>query len=81
MPRTTTDNDWDENEWQPDEEDDDDTTPCPHCAKMIYDGAEQCPYCGNYISEEDAPRAMKPLWMIIGGVVCLAIVVLWIWQG
>ena len=75
MPRTLTDDEWE------DDSDDDETIPCPHCKKDIYDGAEQCPYCGNYISEEDSPREAKPLWLVIGAVICLAVAVLWIWQG
>lgn len=95
MPRTIEPNDdWedDNSEWTPDdedenqewheeEEDDDDTVPCPHCSTSVYEGAEQCPHCGNYLSEEDKPREIKPLWIIVGGLLCLAIVVLWIWQG
>jgi hypothetical protein len=94
MPRTIEPNDdWedDDSEWTPDdedenkewqeEEDDDDTVPCPHCNTPVYEGAEQCPHCGNYLSEEDKPREIKPLWIIVGGLLCLAIVALWIWQG
>ena len=35
----------------PDEEDCDDsdaTVPCSQCGRMIYDGAEQCPYCKTW---------------------------------
>ncbi len=74
MPRTFDDDEEDE-----DFDDGDDTIPCPHCKKQIYDGAEQCPYCGNYISEEDSPREGKPVWIIIGGVLCLAVVIMWLW--
>jgi zinc-ribbon domain len=95
MPRThESDADWDddESEWTPDEDnedsedwgnddDDDNTVECPHCHAAVYEGAEQCPQCGNYLSEEDAPREVKPLWIIVGGLLCLAIVVLWIWKG
>ncbi len=91
MPRTFDDHDdWQddsewtaddaETEWQEDEEDDD-TIPCPHCHQSIYEGAEQCPHCGKYISEEDAPSPAKPLWIIVGGLICLAIVLLWVWRG
>lgn len=63
------------------EDDEDDTIPCPHCQKQVYHDAEQCPYCGNYISEEDAPRDMKPKWIIIGCLICLAMTILWVWKG
>jgi hypothetical protein len=78
MPRTVDEDDeWDEG---PDDDDEDDTIPCPYCKKEIYEGAEQCPHCGQYISEEDAPL-MKPAWIVVGGLICLAIVVYWVWGG
>jgi hypothetical protein len=52
MPRTLNDDEWE------DDSDDDETIPCPYCKKDVYEGAEQCPYCGNYLSAEDAPRAV-----------------------
>lgn len=58
-------------------EDDDDTMPCPYCGKAIYDDAERCPYCEHYISREDEP-SKQPVWLIIGVLICLAIVALWI---
>jgi hypothetical protein len=78
MPRTTFD---DEPDWEADDGDDDDTAPCPHCKKLVYEGAEQCPHCRMYISEEDSPAPVKPLWIVVGGVVCLVIVILWVWKG
>ena len=86
MPRTIDrDDDWeddrDDAEWTPDEDDEDETVPCNHCGRAIYEGAEQCPYCGNYVSEEDEPRQAKPLWIVVSAVICLAVVILWIWQG
>jgi hypothetical protein len=80
MPRTTVDDE----DWEGDDfggGDDDETIPCPHCKKHIYEGAEQCPHCGMYVSEEDVPREAKPAWIIIGGVVCLVMVILWVWKG
>jgi len=58
-------------------EDNGDTMPCPYCGKAIYDDAERCPYCEHYISREDAP-SKQPVWLVIGVVLCLAIVALWI---
>jgi hypothetical protein len=58
-------------------EDDDVTMPCPYCGKAIYDDAERCPYCENYVSREDAP-SKQPVWLVIGVVICLAIIALWI---
>lgn len=66
-----------ESDWQPDDLDEDVTLPCPHCEAPIYEGAEQCPNCGQYISEEDAPPTRKPWWLIIGFVLGLSVACLW----
>jgi hypothetical protein len=59
----------------PDEPDDDgdETAPCPYCRRAVYDDAEQCPYCGNYLSREDAPRH-HPWWWVVGVLLSLVVV-------
>jgi predicted nucleic acid-binding Zn ribbon protein len=42
-------------------DDDDETVPCPYCRKPVYEGAELCPHCRKYLSDEDAPRRRSPL--------------------
>ena len=76
MPRAADD----EDDWDEPDDDGDDTQPCPYCRKEIHEDAERCPHCGNYISAEDAPPS-QPVWVIVGAVVCLALVALWIWKG
>jgi hypothetical protein len=62
--------------------DDEDTIPCPHCGKQIYDESERCPYCETYISEEDdAQPTRKPWWIIICALLCLYAVYRWIVRG
>jgi zinc-ribbon domain len=88
MPRrVAVDDDWDEpddgwepddDEWQPDAQDEDETAPCPHCQAPVYEGAEQCPACGIYLSEEDAPPSRKPWWLVLGAVLGLFAVYLWV---
>lgn len=51
------------------------TESCPYCGKSISELAEVCPHCHSYISLEDAP-SHKPVWLIVGVVVCLAIILL-----
>lgn len=58
-------------------EHDDVTSPCPYCGRDIYDDAERCPYCENYISREDAPSRHSP-WIVVGVVLGLAAVAYWI---
>jgi hypothetical protein len=52
------------------------TDPCPYCRESIYEDTVRCPHCGNYLSREDAPLR-RPVWMIVGALVCLVIAVMW----
>ena len=52
------------------DDEDEDTTPCPYCGKSVYEQAEVCPYCHNYISREDAARRY-PWWIWVGIALCL----------
>jgi hypothetical protein len=87
MPRHHDDDEEDEDERDnelPDESDQDpagDDSPeateeCPHCEAEVYWGAERCPACGRYLSEEDAPTERKS-WFLIAVVVGLLLVILW----
>src|SRR5438105_15912977 len=69
---------WDDYEPEDGPPDDDDTIPCPYCRRPIHEDAQRCPYCEHYISQEDAPPSQKPPWILLGILVCLAMVVLWI---
>jgi hypothetical protein len=78
--RDEDDADLDEREF-PDEPDDDDdgddeTVPCPHCLRPVYEDAVRCPHCGQYQSREDAPRR-HPWWLVIGVLICLALMSRW----
>ena len=65
----------DENE---DWDDEDDVVPCGNCGRDIYDDAERCPYCGEYISRENRRLTGKPWWMILGVLLCIIVVYGWI---
>jgi len=69
------DDDWDDGD--PDEDDESATVPCPYCKRQVHEDAQRCPHCERYISEEDAPAARKPWWIVVGVVVCLYIVFRW----
>jgi hypothetical protein len=75
------DDDLDRSEF-PDRDDeegeDDDTMPCPYCRQPVYEDAERCPHCENYLSREDAPPQGKPWWIVIGLLVCLIIAAGWV---
>lgn len=51
------------------------TLPCPSCHAEIYEDAEQCPICGNYITRE---YSLRGVWwwtalvlLILAGLVVL----------
>jgi hypothetical protein len=58
--------------------DDEPTVPCPYCKRRIHEDSQRCPFCEQYISDEDAPRSHKPWWIVVGVVLCLYIVFRWI---
>ena len=50
---------------------------CPFCGAWVYEDAGICRQCGNYFSEEEL-AGRTPVWIIVGVIVCLAVVVfLW----
>jgi hypothetical protein len=85
--KTTTMNDLYEDDWEEENEEfdsgeeEDDTVPCPNCRREIYEEAERCPYCGNYITAEEPGSSVKPWWFVVGFLLCMAIVLMWIAQG
>ena len=74
---------WDSNGDEPDDEETDDgepTVPCPYCRREIHEDASRCPYCEQYISAEDAPASPKPLWIVLGAIVCLLMMYFWVFR-
>jgi hypothetical protein len=72
--------DWDDDDADDESPDDDEepTVACPHCRREIHEDSQRCPYCEKYISQEDAPSAAQPFWIVIGAVICLYVVFRWI---
>jgi predicted nucleic acid-binding Zn ribbon protein len=69
-----------------DAEDDPDamTVPCPHCGADVFDEADICPRCGNFMLQDEVKRSRRPrsLWLLVGVIVCLAVVLLvWTRRG
>ena len=61
------------------DDDEEPTIPCPHCRRGIHEESQRCPYCGNYISGEDAPPRRKPWWrVLIGALLVMYIVYRWV---
>ncbi len=69
-------------DWEPDDdaqdEDDDGLVPCPYCHEEMLEDSPRCPSCGQYISEEDAPPAKKPLWLLATIAICLILALMWL---
>jgi hypothetical protein len=59
----------DEDGWAPDDPDDDenDVVPCPRCGAEMYDDAEWCPTCGEYVVHRTSAWHGKPWWWVILG--------------
>ena len=74
LPEDSWDND-DIESW--DDDDEDATFPCPHCGEPVYEDAERCPHCEQYLSDEDAPAEAKPWWIVAGVIAVLAMVYWW----
>jgi len=63
----------------PDDAADDDlteTTPCPSCGADVYEDAEQCPYCGTYLTSQTSPWAGRSVWWIVLAVLGLLATIL-----
>jgi hypothetical protein len=79
----TADSDDGHEDWElPDESDFDDdqseTLPCPDCGADVYEDAEQCPVCGNYLIRDTNPLrdSSRPLaWLLVGLVGMAAVIV------
>lgn len=61
-------------EWEypdPDDYDDDDddaeTKPCPNCGLDVYEEADRCPHCGEFVTFRETMFAGWSLWFLILG--------------
>jgi predicted nucleic acid-binding Zn ribbon protein len=74
------DDDWDDNddECEDDDGNDEGEMPCPYCGQPIYDDSPRCAHCGQYLSSEDAAAAPKPMWIVLGVVLCLLLIFSWL---
>lgn len=74
-----------EDDWElpePDEDDDDsiETVACPSCGRQIYEEAEECPYCHQYVTHSTSVLAGKPIWFValaILGIIAVIVVLLY----
>jgi len=64
---------------EPDLSDDGGYLPCPNCMAVIHEETQQCPRCGEYLSAAHFNR--KPLWMVLGVLICVGLIVYALWVG
>ena len=59
--------DWEDPDEPSDPEDDEaDTLVCPACGSEVYEDAEQCPYCREYLtSPSTSVLADRPWWFVL----------------
>ena len=53
------------------DDEDEDTLTCPFCRKPVYERADICPHCRNFITFDDT-KTNRKLWVWIGIVLALA---------
>ena len=58
-----------------------DTEPCPFCKREIHDQTDICPHCGNFISRDDGPVQVGPVWLVTAGVLLITILALILFSG
>jgi len=63
-----------------DRNDDPAEIPCPYCKRPIDEDAEQCPFCGSYVSAEDAPPQPRPWWWAVALVLLVLLVLGYLWR-
>ena len=66
----------DEDDDYPDESEELECEPCPHCGAQVYEESEQCPRCGEYIIRSTSPfQGRSVVWIILGllGIVAVLI--------
>ena len=58
------------------DDDSSETVPCPDCRAEIYEAAEQCPYCGNYVVHRSDVWSGRSRWWIVLGLLGILAVIL-----
>ena len=75
MPAEWEDDGYDES-WGTADDEPVDTVPCSNCGAEVYEDAEQCPRCGEWIPHGSSALTTKPLWWQIIGVLGIIAVIL-----
>ncbi|GAB4145916.1 MAG: hypothetical protein Tsb009_18310 [Planctomycetaceae bacterium] len=63
--------------WQDNENDETPTVTCSNCGADVYEDADSCPRCGEFLVAAHSPLAGKPAWFVAIGIVgILAVLIL-----
>ncbi len=66
---------YDDEDW--DHDDSTSVVPCTNCGTDVYEEADSCPSCGEFLIEGSRPLDKKPLWFVALGLLgIIAVVVL-----
>lgn len=57
------------------------SVPCPYCKRPIFEDAERCPHCENYVSREDSPPGSKSKFWFVLMVLALLAAAAWVLGG
>jgi hypothetical protein len=76
---TATGDDWesdfDGDDWPGEDDEETLVVSCPSCGADVYEDAEQCPVCGDYIVHAAGVWSGKPVWWILLGLVGVVAVI------
>ncbi len=61
---------------QDDEDDPSDVVTCPRCGREVYEHADRCPHCGEYVTPGTA--SSRPWWVIVAAILTLLAILLWL---
>ena len=69
--------DWEEDgNWTDDSDEASDTIACSNCGADIYEDAEQCPVCHEYVTSSHSAWESKPTWWIVLGLLGIFAVII-----
>ena len=73
------DEDWDDDEEDPWETDDETAVvPCPICHMPVFEDAERCPSCGDYLVHRRSPWSERPWWWVALGLLGSGALIYWL---
>jgi hypothetical protein len=64
-----------DDDWPDDEDDETPVVACPSCGSDVFDDAEWCPSCGDYITQTRSAWANKSWWWMVLGLLGIAAVI------